>query len=94
MRRHGRVRRELGLHHVAGLAAKLDGVHVLDGAITELARDHHVRDSHHAKEDARASPGGPAVFDFRQILDDLAPSQGDTDRDQMPVRQRRRSEWR
>ena len=67
MGRHCSVGGELGLHDVAGGAAKLDGVHVLHRAIAELAGDDYVRDRHHRKEDSHAAPSQPAVLHLVQI---------------------------
>ena len=73
---------ELGLHDVAGGAAELNGIHVLDGAITELAGDDHVGNRHHGEKDPRAAPGRSAILQRVQFLGDLALGQGNTDRNQ------------
>jgi hypothetical protein len=72
---------ELGLHNVAGLAAKLIGIHVLNGAIAELAGDDYVRHGHDAEEDSRTAPGGSPIFDFVQIARELVLGECDADRD-------------
>ncbi len=82
MGRHGSVGGKLGLHDVTCGAAELNGVHLLDSPITELAGDHYVCDGHHRKEDAYATPRRAAVLHFVQIRDDFALGQRDADGDQ------------
>ena len=73
---------KLGLHHVAALAAELDGFHVLDGAITQLASDDYVCQRHNHKEDTRAPPGDPPVRGISETGAGPAPGKRDTYRDQ------------
>ena len=75
------MRRELGLHDVAGGATELNRVHLLHGAIAELAGDHHVRDRHYGEEDAHAAPSDPPVFDFVQTLDNFVLGECNADGD-------------
>src|SRR5438552_12848649 len=55
------MRGELGLHNMAALAAELDGFHVVDRTVAQLASDNDVCQRHDGKEDTRAAPGGPPV---------------------------------
>jgi hypothetical protein len=80
------VRKLVGLpfrrHHVAGLAAELHRLHVLDGAVGELGADQHVDQGGRAEEDRQPAQGRRAVDDRdREPLADPPPGQDDAQRD-------------
>ena len=77
------VARVLGRHHVAGLAAELHGLHVLDGPVGELRSHGDVQHGRHAEDDRQASVGGCPVGDFGQEAPaDPVPGEEDAHRDQ------------
>ena len=78
--RRREMRCELGLHHVAALAAELDSLHVLDGAIAQLTGDDQVHDSHGSEENARSTPSEP-VINSGEALGEAAPAEPDANRD-------------
>ncbi len=55
------MRGEFRLHDVTALPAELNRLHVLDGAITNLAPDENIGRGHHPEEDGDAPPDGLTI---------------------------------
>src|SRR5260370_22152878 len=66
------MRREFRLHDVTALAAELNGLHVLNGAITDLASDEDIGHGHHPEEDGDAPPDGLTIRNLGESGGDAA----------------------
>ena len=84
--RRNRVRTELGRHHVAGLAAELDGLHVFHRPIRGLGSDDDV-DEGDAAEESDQSPHGDLPVD--DVLGE--PTAGPPAREKDPHRDHRQA---
>jgi hypothetical protein len=80
--RRNLMRGKLRLHHVTGLPAELDRVHVLYGAVARLASNYHIEGGHAGEKDGHSPPCGFAVLNDGETRGDAPFRQHDSDGDE------------